>query len=218
MCGSTEQTALEYPEDVLFLLDSVGDNCKRFLSVANRIGDDCGHKVFDASVAQFPKGFSPFKEISDYRDTLLHDAVMGRGVGIGKIYIPKWNIDKFTSPLERARRSWRDAERLPAANLVSTKDLLERLINETCCTLELLWQQGIRSVTSTAFQTKMSQVTRLVGHFPLKVQPPPPEGVPAASGVFVSVGSNTNFVVPTAPRSGPDADFLGDTLGGLQRS
>ena len=55
---SEEHLALEYPEDVLFLLDSVGDNCKRFLQAMNRIGEDCGQRVFSASATQFPKGFA----------------------------------------------------------------------------------------------------------------------------------------------------------------
>jgi hypothetical protein len=37
-----EKTALEYPEDVLFLLDSVGDNLKHFRRAMNDLAADCG--------------------------------------------------------------------------------------------------------------------------------------------------------------------------------
>jgi hypothetical protein len=56
-----EKTVLEYPEDVLFLLDSVGDNLALFLQAMNRLGADCGSKVFNASVDQFPRGHSPWR-------------------------------------------------------------------------------------------------------------------------------------------------------------
>ena len=37
----------KYPEDVLFLLDSAGDNFKRFMQAINAIGADSGIEVFD---------------------------------------------------------------------------------------------------------------------------------------------------------------------------
>jgi hypothetical protein len=95
-----EKTALEYPEDVLFLLDSVGDNFKTFRRAMNELAADCGHTVFKSSGDEV----SPFREISAYRDIFLHNTVMGRGVGVEKTYIPKWSADKTASPLERAKR------------------------------------------------------------------------------------------------------------------
>lgn len=188
-----EKCALEYPEDVIFLLDSVGDNLKRFLGTMNDLGADCGCPVFDKRIAQLPKGFGPFKEISDYRDTLLHDTVLGRGIGCGKTYIPKWNADKSASPLERARRSWAEAEQLSPDDRVSTNDLLERLIREVCGALESLWRKAIAVVTSQPFERKMVCVTKLAEYFPL-VQAIPVPHMPAVSGSFSSLGSNTTLV------------------------
>jgi hypothetical protein len=91
--------ALEHPEDVLFLLHSAGENLKDFLEVMNALGADCGCNVFDPSISQFPKGYDPFAEISDYRNAFLHNTVIGRGVGVGKIFVPRWNRDKLLSPL-----------------------------------------------------------------------------------------------------------------------
>jgi len=199
---SEERAAFEYPEDVLFLLDSVGDNCKRFLETMDQIGEDCGRTVFGSAGAQFTKRFAPFKEISDYRNTLLHDTVLGRGIGTGKVYLPKWSIDRKASPLEMARRSWRHAEHLGTEDLVSTRDLLERLIEEVCATLESLWKQAIAAVSNPSFERKMVQVTGLVAYFPLKVQPLPLASLPSASGAFITAGSNTNFVVVEPAKPG----------------
>jgi len=60
-----EESALNHPEDVLFLLDSVGDNLKFFLLKISEFGTDCGCNVFDVPCSQFPKGFYPFDKISD---------------------------------------------------------------------------------------------------------------------------------------------------------
>jgi hypothetical protein len=95
-----EKTALEYPEDVFFLLDSVGDNLKHFRRAMNDLATDCGRTVFKSPREDAP----PFKEISAYRDIFLHNPVIGRGVGVEKTYIPKWSADKSASPLERTAR------------------------------------------------------------------------------------------------------------------
>jgi hypothetical protein len=154
---------------VLFLLDSVGDNCKRFSTDDGQAGrgprpDDLwlGRSEVHKAVCSIQK------EISDYGDTLLHDTVLGRGTGIEKFYLPKWNIDKTASPLETARRSSRHAEHLVPDDLVSTTDLLERLIKEVCATLESLWKKAIATVSNLSFGRKMVQLTDLATYFPLR--------------------------------------------------
>jgi hypothetical protein len=89
-----EETAREYPEDVFFLLDSVGDNFNHFRRAMNDLAADCGRTIFNSPLEEVP----PFKEISSYRDIFLHNTVMGRGVSVGRTYIPRWNADKSTSP------------------------------------------------------------------------------------------------------------------------
>ena len=70
------------------MLDSVGDNLKSFLSRIHELAKDCGIALFEPkAIAQFPKGFDPFVEISAYRDVLLHNPVIGRGVDVDKTYI-----------------------------------------------------------------------------------------------------------------------------------
>jgi hypothetical protein len=191
---SDGEVALEHPEDVLFLLDSVGDNFKHFLRAMNDLGADSGRKPFPASIDQFPRGFEPFPEISDYRDTFLHNAVIARGVGDGNVYVPKWHREKARSPLKRVERSWRAAQELRHEDLTSTEELLERLINEACHTLEWHWQQAIAVVASAPFQQKLLMTTGLKLTEDVVPSPPAWEGPTSTP----TLGSNTNFVVPAA--------------------
>jgi hypothetical protein len=192
-----EKTALEYPEDVLFLLDSVGDNFQRFLRAMNELGADCGCKIFDASINQFPKGFDPFREISDYRDIFLHNTVIGRGIGVGKTYIPRWSADRSASPLERAKISWRAAEQLASNEMVGTDELLDRLIRDVFAILESSWQTALAVVMSQQFEKKMVQVTGLAGYLPIQGPAATVDRV-GHSGVYLSLGSNSTFAVPWA--------------------
>jgi hypothetical protein len=187
-----EEAALDYPEDVFFLLDSVGDNFKHFRKAMNELGADCGLTIFTTPLNEVP----PFREISDYRDTFLHNTVIGRGVGVDKTFIPKWNLDRAASPLERAKRSWSAAEQLPPDDLVTTGDLLERLIEDVCRTLDSSWQQALAAVTSQSFQQKTLKTTGLAGYLPLEIPAASLDWVPPAG--FSGLGSNATFVAPSA--------------------
>jgi hypothetical protein len=188
-----EKPALAYPEDVFFLLGTVGDNLERFMKAMNDLGSDCGCKIYDKRIDQFPKGFDPFKEISDYRNTLLHDTVLGRGIRIERTYIPKWNVKPSDSPLHRVRGSWAKAAQLPQDDRISTNDLMERLVSEVCNLLETLWKRAVTVVTSQPFEQKMVSVTKLAEHLPLDLTIPVPS-VPSASGTYRVLGSNTTHL------------------------
>jgi hypothetical protein len=188
----SEGTSFEYPEDVLFLLDSVGDNFKCFLSAMNDIGKDCGIKVFDpGKITQFPKEFEPFPEISAYRDVLLHNTVVGRAVDVEKTAIPRWHRDKSESPLEKVKHSWRAAGQLSPEDLIATEDLLKRLITEACKLLEDHWQAALKFVGELSFQSKMVRVLNLKEYFPLPLEWLTPAGMSGASGSITTAGSNT---------------------------
>jgi hypothetical protein len=195
---SERKMAAEYPEDVLFLLDSVGDNFKQFRRAMDDLGSDCGCKVFGASVNS--KEPDPFTEISDYRDTFLHNAVIGRGIAVEQTYIPKWNADRSSSsPLEQAKKSWRTMERLSPDDLVRTNDLLERLIDDVCSTLETAWVRAIDVVKRPTFDQKMKKILGLSDRLPLAVCTVPAAWQGSGSGSCItSLGSNTTFAVRPA--------------------
>jgi hypothetical protein len=130
-------TLLEVLQSVLYLLDSVGDNFRLFMENVNGVAADSGLIVFNRGyIEQFPRDAGPFQEISDYRDVLLHSPVLAKTIHEGNTYIAKWSGDKNQSPLERSKKSWREAEKMPLGDFVETRELLERLVNETCATLE----------------------------------------------------------------------------------
>jgi hypothetical protein len=182
---SEDKTALNHPEDVIFLLDSVGDNLKSFLLKMNKLGGDSGRKVFDMDCSQFPKGFFPFDKISNYRDILLHNAVIGRAVDVENTFLPKWAADKTKSPLERAKKSWYAAEQLKRDDWISTTELFNDLIEEVCQTLEKLWQRAIEVVSTKPFRNRMERVIRLADYSPISFVFPSATCETAASGTFI---------------------------------
>jgi hypothetical protein len=182
---SEEKAVLGHPEDVLFLLDSVGDNLKSFLSKMNALGTDCGCRMFDADYSQFPKGFYPFNKISDYRDIFLHNAVIGRAIDVEQMFVPDWNAERGKSPLERVKESWRAAEMLKQNEWISTEKLFDNLIEDVCATLERFWKQAIERVESMSFLSKMSRVIRLEDYGPLSLDGITTTSDTAASGTIV---------------------------------
>jgi hypothetical protein len=193
---------IEYPEDVLFLLNSAAENFKRFMQLLNGLGKDCGVPIFDAPIGQFPRGFDPFGEINDYRNSLLHNTVMGKGIVDGKTYIPKWDPDKATSPLERTKNSWRVAEELDPRELISSVELLDRLVSECCTTLNGFWRIAVAGVSRDQFQRKMLEVTGANDFLPLR-EIVSRGGVQPGSGSFSSLGSNSSYPFLVARSDAP---------------
>lgn len=176
---------IEYPEDILFLLDSAGDNCKCFMKSINDIAkDSTGGPIFPAaSIAQFTKTAPPFDEISAYRDVLLHNAVIGRAEDVEGTYLPRWNRNSGQSPLARAKTSWRAAARLSGDDRISTRALLDRLTNEACVVLERYWQTVVTATQRGGFRSKILSVSQLKNYLPLRATDIMP---PAASGSYIT--------------------------------
>ena len=158
---ATDEAALENPEDVFFLLDSAGDNLKRLCLALNEFAKDWGGQIFDTKMANFPKGFKPFEEIEAYRDALLHNAVLGRGVNVNKVFLPKWHKRPPRSPLDKVARSWREAQKLTQEDLINTKVLFDRLFQELFELLDKLWSAALQALESPAAVAKVTQVFRV---------------------------------------------------------
>jgi hypothetical protein len=170
-----DASAFEHPEDVFFLLDSSGDNFKLFLDAMNAIGKDNGGPLFEPGpITQFPKGFGPFEEISDYRDVQLHNPVIGRAMDVEKVYLPKWQRGNSGSPLERAKKRWRDAEALSSDVLIDSRDLLDRLLSEVCELLEKHWRTALTLIERIGFEDKSIRVLKLEKYLPLPGEWKPP--------------------------------------------
>lgn len=152
------EAAIENPEDVFFLLDSAGDNLKRFCIALNEFAKDWGEQIFESKVANFPKGFKPFEEIGAYRDALLHNSVLGRGVGVKNEFLPRWHPRPPISPLDRVATSWREAERLRREELIDTRLLYSRLLQELFELLDELWRAALHALDNPAAVAKMTQI------------------------------------------------------------
>jgi hypothetical protein len=161
-----DEAAMENPEDVFFLLDSAGDNLKRFCLALNEFAKDWGGQIFETKVANFPKGFKPFEEIEAYRDALLHNSVLGRGINVKKVFLPKWHPHPPISPLERVAASWRKAGQLRQEELIDTKDLFDRLLRELFELLDKLWSAALHALDGSAAAAKMTRVFYILGGHP----------------------------------------------------
>jgi hypothetical protein len=165
------QGAFEYPEDVLFLLDSVSDNFKCFMSAMNAIGADNGIEIFESrdgrTVSKRLRPFQGNQRIPRRSSAQSRDR---RAIDLEKTYLPKWQVDSSKSPLDRAKRSWSEAETLSSDERVSTKDLLERLISETCAFLEQQWQDVVSKIDRLSFKEKLVRVLTLKDYFPLPTE------------------------------------------------
>jgi hypothetical protein len=114
-----------YAEDVFYLLDTCGDNLARFREKVRQIVDYLsGPRPF---WAKEPKHECPaIREIAEYRNAMLHNAVLGRAVGKGREYLP------VLSRLPEVEDSWRQTEKLSESDWVDARLLLEKLQRDLC--------------------------------------------------------------------------------------
>ena len=100
-------------------MDTSLDNVKTFFLQLVQIG-----KLIDITCdftePKQDQEFPELKEIADYRDTLVHNPVLGRAVGQGMEMMP------VHSELAEAKKSWLYCESLSAEKFVITRDLLKR--------------------------------------------------------------------------------------------
>jgi hypothetical protein len=143
-----EVRSLEYPEDIFFLMVSALENLKIFLKDVNELAKDQDRAFLTKEFDRFPKGFAPFEEIEAYRNAILHNAVLGRAADITKTFLPRWAPDLDKSPLNRAEKSWREAEKLGSDDFIETRVLFDQLFEQLFLKLEEYWQKAL-SIFST---------------------------------------------------------------------
>jgi hypothetical protein len=184
---ANDEAALENPEDVFFLLDSAGDNLKRFCIELNEFSKDWGAQIFEPRIANFPKGFKPFEEIEAYRDALLHNAVLGRGVNVGKVFLPRWHRRPPISPLERVRKSWREAQQLKEEDWIDTKALFDRIFQELFELLDNLWSAALQALASPAAVARFPQVFRIseLSLSPIEIRGSTANSLPASGACVI---------------------------------
>ena len=176
------QTHLDYAEDVIDLLQTAGENFVYFLKKLTDIAADANTRFTLASPDQFPKGFDlVFREIKDYRDTLLHYPVLGRAVHVGREYLP------IHTKLDHVKELWRNAETLQEGELVESTALVARLCQGCKSALEHIWTELLTSLTNSTLWEKMATTTAVcsVSLGDAAVVDRNPFYSPAASGTFI---------------------------------
>jgi hypothetical protein len=122
-----------YPEDVLFLFDSALDCLDIFIADVRRVAKDCGLTLKSIPKEQVSKSAAPFKTVRAYRNTILHNPVLGRGISFDGTFIVT------EDHLRTAKESWSFAASLPADAFVSVSALLDQVAAEFLRGLEYLW-------------------------------------------------------------------------------
>jgi hypothetical protein len=72
-------------------------------------------------------------EVQEYRDTILHNPVLGRGIQVSREFLPKREF------LQRVQLSWREAAHLKPEQLIDSEQLFSRLLDETAMFLQETW-------------------------------------------------------------------------------
>ncbi len=135
----------EFPEDVFSLLDACGDNALAFCILAGKILPDFGLPVdflpsqkdelcCSTDRQKLSRHRGGLVEIQEYRDTVLHNPVLGRGVQKPRQFLPKREF------LERVKLSWTKAAGLSAEEMIDSKLLYTRLLSETASFLQETWE------------------------------------------------------------------------------
>jgi hypothetical protein len=111
-----ERTPPACMEDTFYLLDSCCDNVLHFFESTNKIAYDLGGP---ASFLPAQKNRLPdfFKEIEDYRNTMLHNPLIGRVLGETGEFVPKREFLLHPSTSIRGRLN-QFGNRLKAARYV----------------------------------------------------------------------------------------------------
>jgi hypothetical protein len=149
----------EFPEDVFSLLDACGDNAFEFIRVAREILQDFGISIDSlplrkdqlcclADRQKATKLRGGLVEVQEYRDTILHNPVLGRGIQTPRQFLPRREF------LKEIKLSWLKAERLNSEQLIETKSLYTRLIGEIASFLEETWEALIQKFDSIREQDK----------------------------------------------------------------
>ncbi len=134
----------EFPEDIFCLLDACGDNALEFSRRAGEILSDFGLSIsflptrkdqlcclIDQQKANGGRG--GLVEVQEYRDTILHNPVLGRGVQTSRQFLPRREY------LAEVKLSWRKAACLTSEQMIESKALYDRLLEETTNFLQETW-------------------------------------------------------------------------------
>jgi hypothetical protein len=187
-----ETAWMEFPEDVLSLLDSANDNVELFskslVGIARRTGT-----ALPMLRGQFPRTYaSVFETVRKYRDTIVHNPVLGRTSESPRELLPK------QSRLGDVKDSWRAAELLGPKEFIATSDLILRIANEYVAALQDLWREVLDALACSSFDEKYIRVMNLSRFEPISA----PTITSKCATVAQSIAASGTY---TTPSPKPDA-------------
>lgn len=188
----------EPPEDIFSLLDACGDNALGFSKGMRKILKDFGEHVDFLPVRKDqlcsagadsrdknPRG--GLVEVQEYRDTILHNPVLGRSIQVSREFLPKREF------LEDVKLSWRAAARLRPDQLINSGELYLKLLGETGRFLQETWDTAIGKLDSIRDTDKFRKQWKFEERF-LPINPPP-----IAASTAQTLTASGGAVLPSSP-------------------
>ena len=189
-----------FPEDVFALLDACGDNVRAFFATMRLIFKDFGVGIDflpvqknelcakeERSKPEISRG--AFVEVQAYRDTILHNPVLGRGMQVSREFLPKREF------LRKVRLSWREAARLKPEQLIESEELYSKLLVDCGGFLQGTWETLIVKLDALRETDKFRKQWTLDERFPAVV---PPQIIASTSQPFSASGGHPIPYSPTA--------------------
>jgi hypothetical protein len=166
----------ECPEDIFSLLDACGDNALDFCVVMRKILKDFGAKVdflpkqedelcCVRERSKSNKSRGGLVEVQEYRDAILHNPVLGRGIQVPREFLPKREF------LAKGKLRWREAARLKPEQLIDSEQLYSRLLGEIASFLQETWGALIEELDALRDTEKFKKQWALDKRF-LPIGPP----------------------------------------------
>ncbi len=190
----------ECPEDIFSLLDACGDNALDFCIVMRKILKDFGAKVDflpqqdndlccmrERSNGNKLRG--GFVEVGDYRNAILHNPVLGRGIQVSREFLPKREF------LAKGKITWREAARLTRDQLIDSEQLYSKLLGEIESFLQETWGGVIKKLDALRDIDKFKKKWMLDERF-LSIAPP--EIIASTNQPLAASGSFPTPCSPTA--------------------
>lgn len=189
-----------FPEDVFASLDACGDNVRAFFAAMRSILKDFGvHTDFlpvqkdqlcvgeERSKPKMLRG--AFVEVQAYRDTILHNPVLGRGMQVSREFLPKPEF------LPKVELSWREAARLESEQLIESQELYAKLLSDCGSFLQRTWEPLIANLDGVRETDKFRKQWALNTRFPATA---PPQVIASTSQPLSASGAHAMPDSPTA--------------------
>lgn len=128
-------------------------------------------------------------EVQEYRDAILHNPVLGRGIQVSREFLPKREF------LAKGKLTWREAARLKPEQLIDSEKLYSRILGEIASFLQETWGALIEKLDALRDTDKFKTQWTLDKRF-LPIGPP--EIIASTRQLLIASGGNAIPCSPTA--------------------